>query len=1822
MNQLLEKDMRRSGDEEEEDRGTMSDHTYKESQSINSSPTKPLKFPAQVPAPSTKVSSPSDPNSSSDTYTSDQDQQQQQQQQQQKQKQQESDIPDLKTSLDLNFDFDDSMEAQNTIAKWGQFEQPGIEKAMVGKPPAAATDAQNDTDFEHASPPVDEFSFKTPMTSTVDLTTKSTYINNSPSKSILRKTPSSSPKKVAFTASNPEIHHYPDGKNKNGIFDDTSDSDENTNMDNINNGFALQVPLYHQWTKPLIPSEDETFTPPPPLPPHTSKMSFTELLQRRDSLEDDYSPSKSYSNQNLQSHREQQQQHHHHHQLLDPSPSFQSEGDGLDMHLEELAAAKKSKTNESIHLLSFALQTPNPNIENPLESLQRLSDEEEDHLRSSGSSQSSLQSLRDDNRGLSSVPGSPTKRNRGLSLNDGVRGVSDAVIESLLPRDESIDDLPPRATAQAPEYGLGLSSRRLSSIQTEEQENMDSFDRSYNTTEQSILKLLNSASASQMTLEPQQQQLEEPQEEPQEDSQEQRIKVKVEQLYDDSEQEDIEHDQYVSKQVVPSTPPLEVISKVKIERDPKSVEPKIISSFVETRVIKSESKLHISKITGLTPQEEVDQELARLGLAGGKGKHSYGEEGEEKVGDDVDDDEDTEITEDDNLHQEESRMSIRFHNDSDWKLEDSHDGDREDNDDTSYRFEDRSDLVVEEKESGKGEEQVHEEDHKVDHDELEHEEQEEHEEFNDASQEIFTATAVKINFVDGGGERVSEVASESKEVHDSRETELETNVVHETEPMHGARLEIENENLTSEKDDVLANSSNIGVPTTEDITLPPVETNNYSSFDEVTRNLESSDFEQSLSAEHDPEKGKLDNFISIWHQQEKQKKRQIHKVPTTQLIAAYQEEKELEKEKEEARRKQLKNMSTNNVRVPSHLNTKKFKEINVMSRRVVSPDFNDLHVSSFLPELSQDSGFKDLQFSSYSNNDARRKSSGSYINTHSVLSSLNDPKVVEPPQARTYSEIRHSKTMSSRPSMHQHHLQQQQQQQQLQQQQQQQQLQLQQQQQQQQQQQRILTPQSENAQNSTLQTARKSRFRVPTFEIKRSSSILSPSNMYNDIFDDVVPQKRPTIRAEGMKTLPSMDRDDVRRILSTKKGMSQEEYTNAKLVERMPNKMPVETTLHDSFDQLQQAASIHDAETEASSLRQPSVGKRRSISAGSDVLPYIADELKKSPKTLLSKDQGTNRLLLTTPLGQTKNPAAPMSHSTHATPVPITNTNTNTNTNTETNTNGNIVTDNTLPEPDFDLDNNFTKFTTPTLGISAADLNILDKLDMESVLQPKEVEVPDKSPMMQVQAQEQTQTPTQEGQQIPFTPQLQSPVATEPSSPIKATTPSRKSSPRKSPIKIGSPVRVIRKDGSITGIESPVRYNALNDEPKKSLNSQQNLFTGEELAHAKVRGDNNLVQSPVVQEPVKKQNVKTKQPIVTPEENIRKSSKEVKNSERGKLFFRVVGLKNINLPDLRTQKGTFSMALDNGVHCVKTPEYDLNKPQVDIGKEFELTVSDSLQFIITMKANYTKPKGTLVEVRERKVVKSRNRFSRLFGSKDIITTTRYVPSEVHDSWANKLARDGSFARCYVDLEQFEKQITGRVFRYDLNCFNEWETVKYPNSHATTQRKPYKIAQLEVEMLFVPRSDPREILPTSIKSAYYTIDELRKEMNVEYEGFLHQEGGDCEIWKKRWFKLLGTSLIAHLEYSRKTRAKINLSKVVDVMYVDKENLAISKHRNFSDALLVEHSFKIKFANGEIIEFGAPNQKEMKRWVEILENIVYRNSFRRQAWVVLMMNNQVA
>ena len=59
------------------------------------------------------------------------------------------------------------------------------------------------------------------------------------------------------------------------------------------------------------------------------------------------------------------------------------------------------------------------------------------------------------------------------------------------------------------------------------------------------------------------------------------------------------------------------------------------------------------------------------------------------------------------------------------------------------------------------------------------------------------------------------------------------------------------------------------------------------------------------------------------------------------------------------------------------------------------------------------------------------------------------------------------------------------------------------------------------------------------------------------------------------------------------------------------------------------------------------------------------------------------------------------------------------------------------------------------------------------------------------------------------------------------------------------------------------------------------------------------------------------------------------NVERGRLFVKVMGVKDLGLPLPQDQPTYFCLTLDNGLHCVTTSWLELGK-NAPIGQEFEL----------------------------------------------------------------------------------------------------------------------------------------------------------------------------------------------------------------------------------------------------------------------------------------------
>ncbi|OOF89992.1 hypothetical protein ASPCADRAFT_135527 [Aspergillus carbonarius ITEM 5010] len=365
--------------------------------------------------------------------------------------------------------------------------------------------------------------------------------------------------------------------------------------------------------------------------------------------------------------------------------------------------------------------------------------------------------------------------------------------------------------------------------------------------------------------------------------------------------------------------------------------------------------------------------------------------------------------------------------------------------------------------------------------------------------------------------------------------------------------------------------------------------------------------------------------------------------------------------------------------------------------------------------------------------------------------------------------------------------------------------------------------------------------------------------------------------------------------------------------------------------------------------------------------------------------------------------------------------------------------------------------------------------------------------------------------------------------------------------------------------------------------------------------------------------------------------------ERGRLFVKVVGMKYLDLPLPRGERSYFALTLDNGLHCVTTAWLELGKT-APIGQEFELIVQNDLEFQLTLQMKVDEEKFRTQEPAPpvSPTKQKASTFSKMFASprkrkeldmkQQLVSQqskARDVNAPVWERLRTLIARDGSFARAYVSLSDHEKYAFGRPYTVDVACFNEWAVEEQPSSvkskKSTTstssqRRPPYKIGKLELQLLFVPKPKGAkdDDMPKSMNACIREMREAESVSARSWEGFLSQQGGDCPFWRRRYFKLQGSKLTAYHETTRQPRATINLSKAVKLIddrssLVQKETTTRGGGRRKSafaeeeeGYMFVEEGFRIRFGNGEVIDFYADSAADKDGWMKVLADAVGKGS----------------
>ncbi|EGF82670.1 hypothetical protein BATDEDRAFT_34372 [Batrachochytrium dendrobatidis JAM81] len=94
-----------------------------------------------------------------------------------------------------------------------------------------------------------------------------------------------------------------------------------------------------------------------------------------------------------------------------------------------------------------------------------------------------------------------------------------------------------------------------------------------------------------------------------------------------------------------------------------------------------------------------------------------------------------------------------------------------------------------------------------------------------------------------------------------------------------------------------------------------------------------------------------------------------------------------------------------------------------------------------------------------------------------------------------------------------------------------------------------------------------------------------------------------------------------------------------------------------------------------------------------------------------------------------------------------------------------------------------------------------------------------------------------------------------------------------------------------------------------------------------------------------------------------------------------------------------------------------------------------------------------------------------------------------------------------------------------------------------------IATIQLRVAFIPLEACAEpgLLPENLLEVESGIHTRMLYSKIWKEGYLHQEGGDLQRWKRRYFKLIGDRLVGYNEFSREQSVTIKLSQLEAVRF---------------------------------------------------------------------------
>ncbi|KAG8985932.1 Bud site selection protein bud4 [Tulasnella sp. JGI-2019a] len=328
----------------------------------------------------------------------------------------------------------------------------------------------------------------------------------------------------------------------------------------------------------------------------------------------------------------------------------------------------------------------------------------------------------------------------------------------------------------------------------------------------------------------------------------------------------------------------------------------------------------------------------------------------------------------------------------------------------------------------------------------------------------------------------------------------------------------------------------------------------------------------------------------------------------------------------------------------------------------------------------------------------------------------------------------------------------------------------------------------------------------------------------------------------------------------------------------------------------------------------------------------------------------------------------------------------------------------------------------------------------------------------------------------------------------------------------------------------------------------------------------------------------------------------------------------------------FNLTLNNGIHCVATPDARLEE-ESRIDQEFELIEHGQLEF--TLKITIRKDPHILAQMQAiaprpprpspaalppLPVQKSGGLFGLFNASSRKKTHKRAAtqpeaiiepeePRFIPENLGKYLKADGTLGQAFISFKDVAKRCDTRLFEtsYPIMGQSADDRGSRGAGSVRTGSGSRQVGEIVLQLFRLPPLPgvKPEQLPQSLEECHRGLRHIAWHKVMYHEGTLTQNGGDCFTWRRRHVKIIGANLVAFNDVTNKPTTTIELKKAIAV--VDDQDpigdlSSPGRHLDDDDYVYVERSFRLLFPDNVRIAFFTDSDEEKAQWLDILRALI--------------------